>query len=39
MILFLLIIVLLAIIAYLTSGKVNQKTENRTLHTDRKSVV
>lgn len=35
MILFLLIIVLLAIIAYLTSGKVNQKTENRTLHTNR----
>ncbi|MEY8392564.1 hypothetical protein AALA98_14605 [Lachnospiraceae bacterium 45-W7] len=35
MILFLIILILLIAILYLTSGKTNQKTENRTIHTSR----
>lgn len=35
MILFLMIVIILIILAYLTSGKINQKTDNRTLHTNK----
>lgn len=35
MILFIIILILIVAIAYLTSGKINQKTDGRTIHTDK----